>query len=477
MRYDLNISFSSPEQAAVFRQAMSGDVRTLLVRGGSGSGKTYVLMLAVLKRAMKYPGTEHYLLKTDLKVLKAGFDKNVIGFLKKSKIPASRTKKANTTYFYDEARSELYLANGSVIYLRPIRSPYPSNAKGDAAILGLNAETIMLDESTTIAYAWYQFLETRARSAHGCPPLIAMSENPDARSWTSLYFDQEIDPATMSALTPIQKAESKVMRIEAWNNVLQDKKYLEMLKNSGNALRFYYGQIDLSPDYGQIYQYDVEAFPFRMYNIYALDPGYQAQAAIVQLGFGGDLTVNVRELCYAQGYGHDDYMREVQKIIDQHAAYYERIQASLKPGQELWLAPIQRVPHIIVDCARTDLIADIDRYFNYRIVGNQRFPDVKVVLIPSRKGEAKYYSIERVKKLRQKVDPNSKNYLKEIGQYRYDVSKTDDEKVPDGNDNLLDAALYGMRYILEDTFANQRSAMTFDLLRQQIFDQIKHITP
>lgn len=62
------------------------------------------------------------------------------------------------------------------------------------------------------------------------------------------------------------------MRIEAWNNVLQDKKYLEMLKNSGNALRFYYGQIDLSPDYGQIYQYDVEAFPFRMYNIYALDP-------------------------------------------------------------------------------------------------------------------------------------------------------------------------------------------------------------
>lgn len=162
MRYDLNISFSSPEQAAVFRQAMSGDVRTLLVRGGSGSGKTYVLMLAVLKRAMKYPGTEHYLLKTDLKVLKAGFDKNVIGFLKKSKIPASRTKKANTTYFYDEARSELYLANGSVIYLRPIRSPYPSNAKGDAAILGLNAETIMLDESTTIAYAWYQFLETRA---------------------------------------------------------------------------------------------------------------------------------------------------------------------------------------------------------------------------------------------------------------------------------------------------------------------------
>lgn len=100
-----------------------------------------------------------------------------------------------------------------------------------------------------------------------------------------------------------------------------------------------------------------------------------------------------------------------------------------------------------------------------------------MVLIPSRKGEAKYYSIERVKKLRQKVDPNSKNYLKEIGQYRYDVSKTDDEKVPDGNDNLLDAALYGMRYILEDTFANQRSAMTFDLLRQQIFDQIKHITP
>lgn len=475
MNYELGIKFNSVAQQNVCHQISSGGKRTLLVRGGSGSGKTYISMIAIAKRALKYANTEHYLLKTDSKVLKAAFDRSVIAWLEDSGIPASRSRKNNITYFYDQGDSELYFANGSTIYLRPIRSPKPYSSRGDAALLGLNAETIYLDESTTIGFDWYEFLETRARSSHSCPPLIILTENPDARAWTSLYFDHSINPKTMEPLTPQQLAASSVMRIEAWDNILQDKQYLEILKHSGNALRFYYGQIDTSPDWGQIYQYSTAPMPMRMYNIYALDPGYQARTAIVQVGFGGDYTVNIKELCYAQGYGHDDFIKECQKVIDRHSNYLKQIKACLKPGQELFLSAIQVLPHLIVDCARVDLINDIDKRFNYEIINGQRLRRPKIIVIPCRKGELKYYSIERVKKLAQVIDPTSKYYINEINKYRYNVTATDDEKVPDGEDDLLDASLYAMRYILEDIFESQPCALAFDLTRQQIYEQIKHI--
>lgn len=475
MTYALKIRYNSVSQQNVCHQIMSGGKRTILVRGGSGSGKTHISMIAIAKRALKYANTEHYLLKTDLKVLKAAFDRSVIKWLEDSGIPASKSRKNNTTYFYDQVNNELHFANGSTIYLRPIRSPKPYGSRGDAALLGLNAETIYLDESTTIGFEWYEFLETRARSAHGCPPLIILTENPDARAWTSMYFDQQINPKTMEPLTPQQIAASIVMRLEAWENVLQDRQYLDILKHSGNALRFYYGQIDTSPDYGQIYQYRTDLMPMRMYNIYALDPGYQARTGIVQIGFGGDYSVNVRELCYAQGFGHDDFMRECQKIIDKHADYLAQIEMRLKPGQEQFLSPIQVLPHLIVDCARVDLINDIDRRFNYETINGVKLRKPKIIVIPCRKGEAKYYSIERVKKLAIAIDPLSKFMINEINKYRYDVTKTDDEKVPDGEDDLLDAMLYGLRYVLEDIFESQPRALTFDLTRKQIYEQIKHL--
>lgn len=473
--HNIDINFSSESQCDVFREIVHGIIRTTLVRGGAGSGKSHIAMVAILRRAMQYPNTEHYLLKTDLKVLKASFDRSVITLLQSNGIPPSKSRKRNYTYFYDENKYELHLANGSTLYLRPIRSPKPSNAKGDSSLLGLNAESIYIDESTTIAYAWYKFFETRVRSAHGCPPKIILTENPEARAWTASYFDKQVDPETLQPLSEIQIQESKVMRIEAWQNVLQDGKYLEILKNSGNALRFYYGQIDDSIDYNQIYQYSTAPFEMRLFNIYALDPGYKAHTAIVQIGFGGSLSVNIKELCYEQGFGHDDFMTECQKIINLHNNYLEKIRASLLPGQDNYLSNYHVIPHLIVDCARTDLIKDIDKHFNYEVVNGRKIVKPQIVLIPCRKGELKYYSIERVKKLKQVIDPKSKFYLNEIDNYFYQESMTDEEKIPDGDDDLLDAALYGMRHVLEDVYDIHPWTLAFDNIREQIYERIKNI--
>lgn len=470
MTVDLDIRFSSDSQEKVFDALADPKYRYFLIRGGAGSGKTFISLRAVAYRAMAFPGSMHYLLKTDKAALKTAFEDSVISWYDEGGFTPSRTRANNRTYFYDRGgTTELHYANGASVFIRPITSPTPEQSSRDAKLHGIHAATLLFDEATAQRYEWFKWADHRVMPQKGCPPVIILTENPDARSWTHLFFDLKVDPETMEPLSQQQIDAQCIMRIEAWENVLNDEATLEIWKNSGNAKRFYYGEVDDSPDYGQIYRYRTAPMPMRMYNIYALDPGYQARTAIVQIGFGGDLVANVRELCYSQGFGNEDFMREVQKIIDLHRSYLTQILASLKPGQDGWLSRMHFIPHLVVDCARVDLIADIDRRFNYGEKGKQ------IEVIASRKGEAKYYSIERIKKFAIEVDTNSKFLKNEMNHYRYTVTASDDERVPDGQDDLLDAMLYGLRYALEDVYEHTPRALKFDETRKQIYENIKHL--
>lgn len=471
----LNITFSSESQRNLFNILTDKPARTCLIRGGSGSGKTWVSMLSVFFRALIYPNSEHYILKTDKSVAKAAFERSVVAFLRKSCFKESFDRKNNKTWFFDQLRSELILANGSIIYIRPIRSPRPEGSRGDSSLLGMNAETIYLDESTTIGFEWYKFLETRARSAHNCPPLILLTENPDARSWTHQYFDLQKDPESYEKLSDLQIEQSAVYRLEAWENKLQDKLYLNILKNSGNADRFFYGVVKDLPDFSKIYVYDTVDFSARFFYVYAIDPGYNAHTGCVMLGFGGDYSVEVQELEYAQGYSHQQFLELVQKIIDIHKDIYNQIKEKLTGGQILRLRRLQLIPHVIIDCARVDLIKDIDLFFNYEKINGVKIKKEKVVVIPSLKGEQKYYSLERVKKLKLSISKTSKNLLKELSNYKYDFSK--EKSIPDGNDDLCDAMLYAQRYALEEILEKYPNTLIFDIESQQIDNKIKDINP
>lgn len=236
-------------------------------------------------------------------------------------------------------------------------------------------------------------------------------------------------------------------------------------------------ELDEAHQYSQIYPFREEPMRMRYFNVYAINPKSMSAAGIVQLGFGGDLTVNVRELCYARGYLVSDYVEEVRKIIAMHDGHLENILRELKPGQDTNLTPYHLVPHIIVNHERLDLMRAIDQEFNYKTENGRRVKEIKVVLFPSKKmtPDEKYVAIERAKKLTQIVDPDSLNYLTEIKKYRYESSATRDEKVPVGNDYLLDAALNGMRHILEDVLDRKPYLREFDVVRKQMYERIKDI--
>src|SRR5574344_484273 len=156
----LNITFSSESQRNLFNILTDKPARTCLIRGGSGSGKTWVSMLSVFFRALIYPNSEHYILKTDKSVAKAAFERSVVAFLRKSCFKESFDRKNNKTWFFDQLRSELILANGSIIYIRPIRSPRPEGSRGDSSLLCMKGESKHRDLPTTTTLQCSNFLKT-----------------------------------------------------------------------------------------------------------------------------------------------------------------------------------------------------------------------------------------------------------------------------------------------------------------------------
>jgi hypothetical protein len=66
--------------------------------------------------------------------------------------------------------------------------------------------------------------------------------------------------------------------------------------------------------------------------------------------------------------------------------------------------------------------------------------------------------------------------LNEIANYRYKNSAIDnDERVPDGNDDLLDPLLYGCRYILEDVLNIYPQILKLGKTQEILYNEIKKI--
>lgn len=440
---EIELIYNSVNQEVVFNEVVYNKVRMLLVQGGSGSGKTFIIMRAIFIRAMMQPNSFHYLFKTDLGVLVAGFERNVIAWLEEIGL--------QPIYRYDKAKHILQLLNGAQIHLKAIKAPTPRQSK-DNALLGMEAETIYIDEATSLVYEWWEFFITRCRSSRGYPSLMVASENPAKRTWSNLYFNKHLNPITLEELPPVIKEQTKIARLESWDNKFMEPLFFEMLKNSGDADRFYYGRVTEGVDYDQIYNFEVGEFKQRMFNIYGIDPGYSVPTGIVQVGFGGDYTVNIKQLSYEKGMGIDDFKREVEKIIHLHNLYYERLKNAIPVALRGRLLYLQSTPHIIIDSARTDLINDLDLHFNTDLLpggGRRRKTANQAEFVACNKTGSKLQSIRIAQKLKQIVDPESKFYLKEIGGYLFQNSaKTDEDSVPDGDDHLLDAALYCFRHII-----------------------------
>ena len=210
-----------------------------LAEGGSRSGKTFLLVMAVLSRALKYPGTKHLIARYRFNHAKQSLWYGTIPEV---------TKLMGINYKENKADWFLTFENGSEIWIGGL-----DDKERTEKILGNEYATIYLNEASQISYNSYSLTTTRLNPPQGVPAKFLIDYNPPSkRHWGYKMFHQLKNPLSDEPLNnPGQYA---FMRLNPKDNLenLSDG-YLDTLQDLSerDKQRFLYGEY-LDPQ-GAIY--------------------------------------------------------------------------------------------------------------------------------------------------------------------------------------------------------------------------------
>ena len=171
-----------------------GSSSRILFYGGARSGKTFLMVCAILVRSLKFPGSRH-----------------LIARLRYSHANASvwlDTLPAAVKFLGIEAACQWRETNHVLAIMHPGRhvSEIWVDGLDDRErvdkILGREYCTIYLNECSQIPYTTLTTVLTRlAQNIPGCVPKLFLDENPPSKfHWTNRLFIQGVDPETGSEL-------------------------------------------------------------------------------------------------------------------------------------------------------------------------------------------------------------------------------------------------------------------------------------
>lgn len=170
--------------------ALMGDpaIRTVLLSGGSRSGKTFIFCYAIAVRALKAANSRHAILRYRFRDAKNAVGRDTLPkVLKLIGVPYSLDK---TDWFFT-------LPNGSEIWLGGL-----DDDDRVEKILGLEYATIYYNESSQISYHAYTTAQTRLAQKVGLVNKTYIDCNPPTKShWLYRLFFERIDPETRVPVT------------------------------------------------------------------------------------------------------------------------------------------------------------------------------------------------------------------------------------------------------------------------------------
>lgn len=475
---EVTLEYVSQDQFHLIDRIINSDAKMIYCHGGSNSGKTYGAGMAAARIALEYAGVYIHIFKSDLSKTKDLFLPPIYNYLNTLGIKESQSTRNNETFFCHNSRV-FYFANGSKIFLNVI-TPGSHWNDGRNRHHGVGGNLFIFDEISEMTFAWcveYFYESNRLRQSPQQKKIfknkMVYLENQSPIFWGFKMFTQKIHPIKLTPLKEIVLDANKnvtyediieEIRCETWNNNLITREQMELMKSSGNAARFFYSDGRGIKDYNQIYEYKVGEYPMRYNYFYGMDFGTKANSTVLQLGFGGNYDVHVRELWYQKGALHDDIMEQVGKIIAHHTRILTEIRKHAGFIFDNYLNEYHLKPVIIIDSARSDIRAEIFKKFG-------KYVTVRL----SDKWAEKRVGIERVKKLNINVYKESKFFLNEIANYRYKNNGIDNsQEVPDGNDDLMDTYKYVATDVLK-TFNVQPNLQNFNFLIKEHYEKFKNI--
>ncbi len=182
------VSFSAGQEAA--RLLLDGPQRMTCLAGGARSGKTFLIVRAILGRAVAAPESRHAMLRFHANAARASLALATLPQVAKLCFPGVALK---------EHRGDgvFALPNGSRITVGGL-----DDADRVEKILGLEYASVFLNEASQIPYA--SALVAFTRLAQVVPDLVQRAYvdlNPTAKThWTNVLFGEKRDPVTMRPL-------------------------------------------------------------------------------------------------------------------------------------------------------------------------------------------------------------------------------------------------------------------------------------
>ncbi|WP_422057720.1 phage terminase large subunit [Sphingomonas sp.] len=217
---------------------LAGPARNIMLRGGSRSGKTFLLVRAIIQRAINAPGSRHAIFRFRFNHAKTSIWADTMPKVLKLCFPTLRARFDKTDFY-------LELPNGSQVWIGGL-----DDKERVEKILGAEYATLYFNESSQIP--WGSIETAMSRLAQKCElaPEIAAATgrtylalkayfdcNPPSKlHWSFQLFRAKVKPGTKEALpNPGDYVEMKVNPSDNAENLPEE--YFEVLAGMSAAKR------------------------------------------------------------------------------------------------------------------------------------------------------------------------------------------------------------------------------------------------
>ena len=210
--------------------------REFLLLGGSRSGKSFIIVYAIIVIACIFPNSRHLIARKHFNQVKNSIWNDTLKKVLKVCFPNLAVAWNNVDYF-------ITLPNGSEVWIAGL-----DDKDRLEKILGREYLTIFLNEASQLSYDAYTTVKTRlAQRIEGAKRIIFIDENPPSKKhWTYKVFIEKKEPEGNTPLQPERYAALKINPDQNLENIGDD--YLQILDSLPKSKRTRFRDGEFSDD-------------------------------------------------------------------------------------------------------------------------------------------------------------------------------------------------------------------------------------
>ncbi|GBQ21673.1 phage terminase large subunit [Tanticharoenia sakaeratensis] len=214
----MTVSFKLNAGQTAANKLLGSGARHILLRGGSRSGKTFVLVRAIVVRALRVPQSRHGIFRYRLTALKSSVIRDTFPKVMRLCFP-------QVEYKIDRQDWVVSFPNGSTILFGGL-----DDQERTEKILGLEFATVYLNEASQISYGARNILLTRLAQRCGLATREYIDANPPSTShWLYKMFEEGIEPKSGAPIADFSRYATMLLNPDV-NRANLSPDYLERLE-------------------------------------------------------------------------------------------------------------------------------------------------------------------------------------------------------------------------------------------------------